>query len=109
MAHMAPLVVDRLLGQLSIANFNGQDNHDELTPEVVDRYHEKFPDMTEATKKVLQTAGMTARLIYLFQQSAKGKMMNLSTLCSGTDGVVQTIEDRGRKREERLERTTFTL
>ena len=68
-------------------------NADALCGNAADPYYDYFPDMEQCAKQALDCCGWPARLNQLFQRSSQGHQIKVATLCSGSDGVIQCLED----------------
>ena len=53
----------------------------------------QFPDMQCSMKKVINASLFPNRLADVFRKTQKGLKLGVTTLCSGSDGVIQCLED----------------
>lgn len=58
-----------------------------------DHHAFRFPCAAECAHAVLSKTGMPARIAAVMKASTRNEVIRVSTLCSGSDAVIQTMED----------------
>lgn len=53
----------------------------------------KFPDVKDFVRRALDATLMPSRIIDAFRKSAQQQVLSVCTLCSGSDAVIQSIEE----------------
>ncbi len=54
----------------------------------------KFPRASDCVKKVLEACTLTSRFLDVARKSLNKELLRVTTLCSGTDAAIQTLEER---------------